>query len=128
MKLKDWSYLWNSPNGRYLLLTEDSLVNSTTVERCLIYDTFHCSVLVIENDELSNQVLEQMHEAGVCIVHRSEVQDQRSLLDITLVEMLESKVPRCEINTFLRQYQELVESDVSLDELVSFLKSHASGR
>ncbi|MEW5653938.1 hypothetical protein [Streptomyces cinereoruber] len=65
MNLKDLRDLWESPKGKYALIRVDESIDDGGL---VIYDIAGRSVFLVDDDDLHDQVVRRMREAGVSVM------------------------------------------------------------
>ncbi|MFD9483586.1 hypothetical protein ACFWBX_06195 [Streptomyces sp. NPDC059991] len=65
MSLDEFRYLWETPEGRYVLVIVDKMAGDGGL---VIYDAFGRSAELIDDDDLHDEVVRRMREARVPVM------------------------------------------------------------
>jgi hypothetical protein len=63
--ISEWSFLWTSRSGDYVLWSNSA---KRAGESYFIYNIRNCTILLLEDDELLEQITKKMKESGIPIV------------------------------------------------------------
>ena len=102
--LGTFSYLWDEEKSDYVLLRVHGEYR-TRLDHYLIYNIKEHSRLLIEDDEVAHRVMQNMRDAGVPVVDRSELPAGENRLERQINDMLEAGKGPSDINEAIREYE-----------------------
>ena len=105
-KLDDWSYLWDEDKDDYALLVtgENPETSAVDVRDCLIYNVKEHFILKIDNEEIANELMCRMLNAGSPTITKSMT--RLADVEIMINRMLESGATTAEVNQALKELRD----------------------
>jgi hypothetical protein len=102
--LASFSSLWCEQKNDYVLLKVEG-TDRTTTDGCLIRNVREHSTLIIEDEEVNQDVMGKMRNAGVPVVFKNELPPGKNELEKMINEMLDAGKTAREVNAAIKAFE-----------------------